>query len=468
MPKKNASSTSEHDGAAAATTTAAAKPTATGENPSKTSHVTTGSRSANGDVDPNSSGVLTSSTADSRSQKSKSPWGGFLFGVSLAVILVAFFIAGATAQSAIGILPQNIITLIWPHGGDIPVDGSQSGASKLSEVMGGLNTNISVADVVEAAGTSVVTVAVKTKQPVYQQVPGMFPGFNFQIPSGQVQEVQQDIGTGFVVDSNNGFVVTNRHVVGADNVEYKIIDVNNKEYEVTNIFRDPSADLALIKVKDLSLPALPLGDSDQARVGDAVIAIGTALGEFRNTVTTGVVSGKGRGIEASSGNPADSEKLENVIQTDAAINPGNSGGPLISFKGDVIGVNVAMTQGAQNIAFAIPINLVKQVIDNFNQTGQFDRARLGVQYELISAKTAALNDWPQGAYVTAVVPGSAAEKAGIKENDIIFKIDDQLLKDTQLSELINGKRIGDTIKLSVWRDGSELDISATLESATAQ
>lgn len=405
-------------------------------------------------------------SSDDKMNRPRAPWGGFVFGISLALVLLVFFLGGVATERIVGISSLDQLFDAVVQQDDLARRSQSDGTSKLSEVISALNAPLSVADVVEEAGKSVVTIAVKTQQPIYQRVPSAFPGFNFQIPSGQVQEIQQDIGTGFVVDSVNGFVVTNRHVVSADNVEYKLIDVDNKEYVITNIYRDPVADLALLKVEALDLPALPLGDSDKTRVGDGVIAIGTALGEFRNTVTTGVISGKGRGIEASAGGFADAEKLENVIQTDAAINPGNSGGPLISASGEVIGVNVAMTQGAQNIAFAIPINLVKQVIENFNQTGQFDRARLGVQYELISAKTAALNDWPQGAYVTAVVPGSAAEQAGIQENDIIFKLDDQLLKDTQLSEIINGKRAGDTLKIVLWRDGEEKELLVQLGSAT--
>lgn len=393
----------------------------------------------------------------------KYPWMGLLFGASLALLLVVFFIGGAAVDRAFDLKQLDVLLQPLERPDSPPVNSTSLGS--VIEMAKGSG---SVADVVEAAGPSVVTVAVKTQQPVYQQVPGVFPGFNFRVPSGQLEEIQRDIGTGFVVDTANGFIVTNKHVVEALDVEYQVIDAQDKEYSVTNIYRDPSYDLAILKVESIDLPPLAMGDSDTVRVGDGVIAIGTALGEFRNTVTTGVISGKGRGIEASSGYMSDTERLSNVFQTDAAINPGNSGGPLIGYDGKVIGVNVAMTQGAQNIAFSIPINEVKSVLGNFNSTGQFDRARLGVEYQTITARAALLNEWPQGAYITAVVPESPAAKAGVQQDDIIFQIDDKSLTGQELVEVINAKKPGDTVKLKIWRNDEELEVSATLESATAQ
>ncbi len=396
-------------------------------------------------------------------------WMSVAFGGALAILLLVFFLIGAIADRLFVVRPVNFLANIFPElqqERTLEGVGQEGETSRLGDVIRSFNTTGSVADVVEVAGKSVVTVAVKTQQPIYQQVP-LIPGFDISVPSGQIEEIQRDIGTGFVVGTNKGtYVVTNRHVVATTTVEYRIIDVDDKEYTVTNIYRDPVSDLAILKAENLPLPALPLGDSDKARVGDSVIAIGTALGEFRNTVTTGVISGIGRSIEASSGLGSDAEVLENVIQTDAAINPGNSGGPLINFSGEVIGVNVAVTQGAQSIGFSIPINVVQSVVNNFNETGQFERPRLGVTYEMISARAALLNDWPRGAYITEVAPGSAAAKAGIKPDDIITKIDGESLQDKRLAEVINSKKVGQSMEIELFRGEEEMSVTATLDSVT--
>jgi serine protease Do len=195
------------------------------------------------------------------------------------------------------------------------------------------------------------------------------------------------------------------------------------------------------------------------------IAIGTALGQFRETVTTGVVSGLGRGISAGSPLEGYVEQLDNVIQTDAAINPGNSGGPLLNSAGQVIGINVAVAQGAQNIGFAIPVNIVKDALTQFNKNGKFaSKAFLGVQYQMISRQAAILNNVPQGALVTDVVSASPAEKAGIKTDDIITKVDGADINEGNggLAGALSKKQSGDAVKITLWRDGSTQDITVTL------
>jgi len=172
-------------------------------------------------------------------------------------------------------------------------------------------------------------------------------------------------------------------------------------------------------------------------------------------VTTGVVSGLGRGITAGSPLEGYTERLDDVIQTDAAINPGNSGGPLLNSLGQVIGINIAIAAGGENIGFAIPINIVKEAIDNFNKTGQFDRPFLGIRYQMISRGG--------GAYVVEMVAGASADKAGLEVGDIITKFDGQEVKD-ELSKLISQKKVGDKIKLTVWRDDQELEINVILQS----
>lgn len=386
-------------------------------------------------------------------------WNSFFVGLAIAGVAAAAFLAGGLADRLFVLRPVDY--LMGSVGRSTVQPGEQTELGRMIQQSASTGT---VADVVDVAGKSVVTVSVKTQQPVLERVsPGGLFGLNFQVPSGRVEEVQRDIGTGFVVDQDSGLVVTNKHVVSDTSVEYRVIDSTNKEYKVTNIYRDPINDLAIIKVEGLSLQALPLGESEKVRVGDGVIAIGTALGEFRNTVTTGVISGKGRGIDASAGNFSETERLDNVIQTDAAINPGNSGGPLLSSAdGKVIGVNAAVTQGAQNIGFAIAIDVVKEVIANFNETGQFDRPMLGVRYSMLSQQTALMNDLPQGALIQEIVPDSPADEAGLVEGDVISELDGQQLKDTPLAEIINKKKIGDSLKVVYWRDGKRNEMTITL------
>lgn len=273
----------------------------------------------------------------------------------------------------------------------------------------------------------------------------------------------QGIGTGFIIKAD-GVIVTNKHVVSDTAATYSVVTNDGKKYSVQKIYRDPSHDLAIIKIDAKDLTPLELGDSSKLQVGQFVMAIGNALGEFSNTVTTGVVSGLGRGITATDQNGSFQEKLENVIQTDAAINPGNSGGPLVNSVGQVIGINTAVSTDAQNIGFAIPINDVKSVIDEFNTTGKIAGAPfLGVGYQIISQRAAVLNDVPQGAYITQVVTDSPAAKAGLQTGDIITKIDNTKLTDEQdVADIVKSKKVGDTVTIEYWRDGKTQTTKATL------
>jgi len=220
----------------------------------------------------------------------------------------------------------------------------------------------------------------------------------------------------------------------------------------------------LIKIDAQGLTPVELGVSDNLKVGQFVIAIGTALGEFRHTVTTGVISGLGRGITAGTSFEGYVERLDDVIQTDAAINPGNSGGPLLNSAGQVIGVNVAVASGAQNVGFALPINVVKEALDQFKTTGKFaSKPYLGVEYQMIPKDTAILNNVPQGAYVVNVVESSPAEKAGITPEDIITKMaGEELNEEKSLADVIVSKEPGEVVELEIWRNGETLKLSATL------
>jgi len=324
-----------------------------------------------------------------------------------------------------------------------------------------------VIDVVDKVSPSVVTVGISkslTTRGVIEFDP--FDLFSpFRQRPGTTRNIEQDIGSGFIV-SKDGLIVTNKHVVGDTEAKYRVISKDDKSYDVQKIYRDPTNDLAILKIEASDLPTVEMGDSSKIKVGQLAIAIGTALGEFRHTVTTGVISGVGRGITAGSPFEAYAERLDNVIQTDAAINPGNSGGPLLNSLGQVIGVNTAVSSEGQNIGFALPINVVRDAIDNFNKTGQFNRPYLGVRYKIITKDVAILNEVPEGAYIQEIVSGSPAEKGGISEGDIIIKIDDKRMtgNEAELSKAIGSRKAGDNIKITIWRDGEEKTFNIILGS----
>ena len=327
-----------------------------------------------------------------------------------------------------------------------------------------------VIDVVDRVSPSVVTVGISTTRNtarVFEIDP--FDPFNIfrQNPGSREQKIEQDIGSGFIV-TDDGLIVTNKHVVAETGAKYRVFTKDDKQYEVEKIYRDPANDLAILKITASGLTPVEMGDSSKLKVGQFAIAIGTALGEFRNTVTTGVVSGLGRGITAGSPFEGFAEKLDNVIQTDAAINPGNSGGPLLNSAGQVVGINTAVASGGQNIGFALPINVVKEALENFNSTGQFSRPFLGVRYKTIDQKLALLNDVPQGAYLVEVVSGSPADKAGLIKGDIITKIDGTKIagQDGEVAKVIGKKKVGDTVSVSYFRDGQEKTLNVTLAEFT--
>lgn len=270
-------------------------------------------------------------------------------------------------------------------------------------------------------------------------------------------------GTGFII-TNDGLIATNKHVVSDENAEYTVFTSDGKNYSAKIMATDPANDLAVIKIEATGLPVVDLGDSDKLSVGQWVVAIGNALGEFDNTVTVGVISAKDRKITASGGGT--SENLEGLLQTDAAINSGNSGGPLINLKGQVIGINTAVAGSAQNIGFAIPINSVKKAIDSIKKTGKIERPMLGIRYIPINKELAKANQLSvdHGAWVlagssrgeVAVIPGSPADKAGIVENDIITKIDGaEITENNSLSKILQQYNVGDEIEVTYLHKGQE-------------
>lgn len=278
-------------------------------------------------------------------------------------------------------------------------------------------------------------------------------------------ETDTNIGTGFIVDSS-GIILTNNHVVSETSWEYVVVTEDGRRYTPTKIVKDVVNDVAIIKIDpgDTELKVLEIGNSDNLMVGDEVIAIGSALGELTQTVTTGVVSGLGRSLPYDYGD--DYGEFENVIQTDAAINPGNSGGPLLNLSGQVIGINFSkyVGYGFDNIGFAIPINTIKNRIDEFKRLGRFDMPYLGVKYYTITYYDAYNNDdLVEGALVKAIIKDSPADKAKIKVDDIITEVNDTRVY-SNLDYLIQKHKVGDTIKLKLYRNGSYMTVDVTLQS----
>ncbi|GAB4159817.1 MAG: hypothetical protein Fur003_3530 [Candidatus Dojkabacteria bacterium] len=310
-----------------------------------------------------------------------------------------------------------------------------------------------IIDVVEEASNAVVSIAVN----------------NVKLdPKEGAVDVNSNIGSGFIVDKT-GLILTNRHVVSDLNVDYTVITKEGKEFEVKEIQRDPLNDIAILKIDPgkSKLEALELGNSEELKQGQLVIAIGTPLGEFEGSVTTGVISGLHRSISAGSGSSFTStaEVFEDVIQTDAAINPGNSGGPLLNSHGQVIGINFATSSGADNISFSIPINNVKPRIAEYRTYGKFKYPTLGIEYNPISEADARFyQNVVPGALVVRVVEGGAAELAGVKKFDIITKIDGEEVG-SSLRNIILSHEVGDTVKLTIWREGKSIELKAVLKEA---
>ncbi len=271
-------------------------------------------------------------------------------------------------------------------------------------------------------------------------------------PFADSQKKDATIGTGFVVEKT-GVIVTNKHVVNKSG-EYSVVTNDGKKYDVRKIYRDPALDLAILKIDSTDIPALEMGDSSKLRVGQTVIAIGNALGKYTNTVTTGIVSGLGRKVITGDLYSDSLESMDNLIQTDAAINPGNSGGPILNSAGLVIGVSVSTTEGAQNIGFAVPINAVRDVVDEFLQNGAIIRPYIGIKYRYISKEISDLNNVTPGAYIQEIAKGSPAEQAGLELGDIITKINNiEINSENKLGEVVSKAGIGSTLELTLWRKG---------------
>lgn len=335
-----------------------------------------------------------------------------------------------------------------------------------------LNESQLISEIAKNVGPSVVSVNVTSKS-------SQVDFFGYSRPTQE-----ESAGTGFILNAE-GVIITNRHVVPKGESDVSVTLSDGTELDNVSVIGrtndgDP-LDVAFLKVNDKkgkTLQPVKLGDSSKTQVGDKIIAIGNALGQFQNTVTAGIISGHGRSIQASDGsNLANSETLEDLFQTDAAINQGNSGGPLVNVNGEVIGINTAIAGNAQNIGFAIPLNDVKGLITSVLKQGKLLRPYLGVRYVLLTDDYAYQYNLSvkRGAYIapaqgqSSVIADSPADKAGLKEKDIIVKVNDTNIdENNSLTGILGRLSVGDTVSLSVVRDGKAINIKAKLEAAPTQ
>lgn len=332
-----------------------------------------------------------------------------------------------------------------------------------------------ISSIAQNVGQSVVSVNVTGTAAASQNGLGALFG------GGSQSSVQQSAGTGIII-SADGLIMTNRHVVPAGTTSVSVTLSDGTQYNSVQLIgrtsQNDSLDIAFLKIQDTKgkkLVPATIGDSSKVQVGDTVVAIGNALGQFQNTVTTGIISGYGRSIQASDSTGSSSENLEDLFQTDAAINEGNSGGPLVNLNGEVIGMNTATAgDGAQNIGFAIPINDVSGLIKSVQNTGKLQQPYLGVAYITLTDDIAQQLNLKanRGAYVAPpqvsgnqqpVVAGSPAEKAGLKEGDIITAVNGRAIdQNNSLTSLLDQHTPGDSVTLTVNRNGSTVTLNATL------
>lgn len=359
------------------------------------------------------------------------------------------------------------------------------GAERAQPYVSAVGYEQAIIEAVRLASPAVASIIISKDLPVIEQCPyspfsdlspgfGQFfgapEGFQFSVPCQKGTKLQEvGGGSGFLI-SSDGLIVTNKHVVSDENASYTVLANDGKKYPAKVLARDPVRDFAVIKISAQDLPTLALGDSSGVQLGQTAIAIGNALGEYRNTVSVGVISGLAREVTASTPGGGE-ETIRGVIQSDAAINPGNSGGPLLNLKGEVIGINTAIASGAQNIGFAIPINQVKPAIESVKSTGKIVAPYLGVRYLTVNADTgkreklsvdygALLRGDSRG---PAVVPGSPADKAGLRAEDIIIEMNGEKIDEAHpLSSLIEQYQSGNTVTLKILRGAQTLSIAVTL------
>jgi len=320
-------------------------------------------------------------------------------------------------------------------------------------------------------GVPVSEVKIEESSAIISAVEAVSPAVvTIQVQGTGLLGAAQGVGSGVIFDSR-GWIITNRHVVeGAQQLAVVLADSRTYPGRVYGI--DPLTDLAIVKIDGADLPAAPVGNSADLKPGQLAIAIGNPLGNYQNSVTTGVISGLGREITAASAVGSDAERLRNLIQTDAAINQGNSGGPLVNSSGQVIGINTAVSQDAQGLGFAIPIDVAKPIMAQALRGQELTRPWIGVYYQMVNPALADELGLPvdygslianSGTDEPAVFPDSPADRAGLQEGDIIVAVNGERIdEDHDLSSLILPHEPGETVTLRILRESSTREVRVTL------
>lgn len=336
-------------------------------------------------------------------------------------------------------------------------------------------------NVIKKTMPAIVTVVIsKHLDEIEKQVPrDLLPFFPFNAPKLKIPEEAIDAhgmvkigsGSGFIADSK-GIVLTNKHVIADKKADYTVITNENQKFKADVLARDPINDVAILKIAGRNLPTMKLGKSDDLDLGQPVLAIGNALGLFKNTVSSGIISGLSRSISASASPKDPVQEMRGLIQTDAAVNPGNSGGPLVNENGGAVGINTAVVFGAQNLSFAIPINTARRDLDDLKNFGRIKRPLLGLHYVTIDENLKEKLNLPidHGALIIghsanegAVLVGGPAEKAGIKERDIILESNGQkITKDWTIQDCLEEKSVGDYLILKILRGRRQMEIKTML------
>lgn len=346
----------------------------------------------------------------------------------------------------------------------------------ISDIIFSMKKIYSITEIVKKVCPAVITIVTLKDLPKIEGFYNFpFKNQNLMIPKikgDKKIETKVGGGSGFIV-SKDGFIITSAHVVSDIEATYSAILEPKKRYPIQVLSRDPINDIAILKIKNDNFPFIELGDSKEIELGESVIAVGNPLGEFHDTVSAGIISGLSRLIKAHNEFSEKSTRLKGLIQTDAAINPGNSGGPLINMEGKVIGINTAVIMGSQNIGFAIPINYAKKDLEEVKIHGRIKRPFLGIKYIILNKEVSEQNNLSidYGALIIrerlgeeAVISSSAAEKAGLKEFDIILEANNEKInEENYLSDIIERNKIGDKLNFKVLRGKKILNISLLLE-----
>lgn len=371
---------------------------------------------------------------------------------------IVYFIICIAASAAVGYYAAEIaIERSVLQSGAAPV-GKVESSRRQTNFHGTIPSDTpNLADAAESSVGSVVYVKVVQKARI--QAPNSF--FDMLFGFAQIPQDQVGLGSGVIIDSA-GYIVTNNHVIaGADLIEVTL--ENNKVYPATLVGTDPATDIALLKIEADGLQAITLGNSDDLRLGEWVLAIGSPY-DLRSTITAGIVSAKGRSLPNYDGQ----YRVESFIQTDAAVNPGNSGGALVNALGELVGINtsiISLTGSYAGYSFAVPVNIVKKITDDFREYGQVQRAMLGVTVTGVTSELARKTglDVVEGVYVTGVQNGSVADHSGIRAGDVIVEINlNKIVGTSTLQEQMNRLRPGEQAVFTIFRDGKRKELIVTL------